>query len=156
MRLRSRKSAVRALGAAAVGVGALVLAAGPASATTNDNFSAHTTGGGCGAVDFIDYGAGAPGGGNNNDYLVVHDYCSDGHGVKAWVWWYTDSGTLLYYGSKYNGNGEAGAPVYWDPFASLGNTIGGDRVSVKVCLSDGNSDPTVTNCDSASHVSADG
>lgn len=135
----------------------MVLAAGPASAATSDNFSAHTTDSGhCGYVNFIDYGEGAPGGGNNNDYLVVHDYCADGHGVKAWVWWYDSSGTLLYYGSAYNGNSAAGAPVYWDPFAALGNTIKGDRISLKVCLSDGNSDPTASNCGTASHVSADG
>ncbi|GAA0935218.1 hypothetical protein [Virgisporangium aurantiacum] len=62
------------LGAA---VAALTLAANPAAAAVNDDFHASTTDG-CGVVNFIDYGPGAPAGGDNDDYLVIHDYCSDG------------------------------------------------------------------------------
>jgi hypothetical protein len=74
----------------------------------------------CGAVDFVDYGPGAPGGGNNDDYAVVHDYCGDGHGVKAWAWL---DGVLI--GSQYNGNGLAGAPVIWDPRSYTHTSVDG-------------------------------
>jgi hypothetical protein len=53
-----------------------------------------------GFAQFQDYGPGAPGGGNNDDYIIVGDTCADGVGVKAWAWL---DGVLL--GSKYNGSG---------------------------------------------------
>ncbi|MBE8518894.1 hypothetical protein ILP97_15450 [Amycolatopsis sp. H6(2020)] len=131
-------------------LGSAVLAATPASAAYDDSFTVSTTDG-CGAVDFVDYGAGAPGGGNNDDYAVVHDYCGDGHGVKAWAWL---DGVLI--GSKYNGNGLAGDPVVWDPFAAYGNVIAGDSVGLKVCLVDGNGDTTPARCASKTRTSVDG
>ena len=82
-----------------------------AGAAVNDNFNASTTDG-CGVANFIDYGPGAPGGGNNDDYVVIHDYCADGHGVMAYVE-VDDSG---YWFHQYNGNGLSGAPVVWGPF----------------------------------------
>ncbi|MGW5742009.1 hypothetical protein [Amycolatopsis sp. NPDC003861] len=87
-------------------------------------------------------GAGAPGGGNNDDYAVVHDYCGDGHGVLI--------------GSKDNGNGLAKEPVVWDPFRAYGNVYAGDAVGLKVCLVDGNGDTTPAKCASKTHTSVDG
>lgn len=116
-------------------------------ASVNDNFSVSTTDG-CGRVDFVDFGEGAPGGGSNDDYLVIHDLCGDGHGVKAWAW---RNGILL--GSRYNGNGLAGDAVIWDPF---GNVVPGDAVGLEVCLVDGTDDPSPSKCGSATRVSVDG
>ncbi|MFD8380154.1 hypothetical protein ACFV2X_16665 [Streptomyces sp. NPDC059679] len=87
---------------------------------------------------------------------MIHDYCSGGHGVKAWLWWYNPDGSQIYYGAKYNGNGEAGAGVVWDPFADYGNVDKGEKVALKVCLVDGSGASTGTSCREGSHVSEDG
>jgi hypothetical protein len=134
----------------ALALGSAFLAAGPAAAAYDDGFTVYTTDR-CGAVDFVDHGAGAPGGGDNDDYAVVHDYCGDGHGVKAWAWL---DGTLI--GSKYDGGGLAGDPVVWDPFKDYGNVLAGDAVGLKVCLVDGTGDPTPAKCASDTHTSVDG
>lgn len=120
------------------------------TAAFDDSFTVSTTNG-CGSVEFVDFGPGAAGGGDNDDYVVIHDLCSDGHGVKAWAWL---NGTLL--GSQYNGNGLAGAPVIWDPFKSVGNVGAGDAIGLEVCLVDGNSDPTPSGCGSLTRTSRDG
>ncbi|GAB1516574.1 hypothetical protein [Actinophytocola sp. KF-1] len=133
--------------APALVLGSMVLTANQAAAAYDDGFTVRT-GNGCGTVDFVDYGEGQPGGGSNDDYAVVHDYCSDGHGVKAYAW--IDG---YYLGSKYNGNGLAGAPVVWDPF---GNVVAGEAIGLKVCLVDGADDPTPSDCRSATHTSVDG
>jgi hypothetical protein len=139
----------RALAATAAAATMVTLTANPAEARLNDNFKASTTQGGCGVLNFKDYGRGAPGNGNNDDYLVIHDYCRDGHGVRAWAFVKT-RGTSNYrsLGSKYNGNGRAGAPVYWDPFKAIGtgNLHGGDVVAIRVCLVDSKSDRTPFKC----------
>ncbi|MFD8260102.1 hypothetical protein ACFV19_14445 [Streptomyces griseoluteus] len=107
----------------------------------DDSFGASTTdSGGCGVVDFIDYGPGAPGGGDNDDYLVIHDYCADGHGVEAYAW--LDG---AYLGKHYDGNGLDGAAVVWDPF---GNVQYGQTVGIKVCLVDGPDDTSPSYCSS--------
>ncbi|MCE6996271.1 hypothetical protein LZG04_15915 [Saccharothrix sp. S26] len=98
-------------------------AASPASAAHDDGFEVWTLDG-CGSVEFVDYGEGAPGGGSNDDYAIVHDYCSEGHGVLASTW--VDIYAL---GSKYNGNGLAGAPVIWDPHAIRGDVFAGQTKS---------------------------
>jgi hypothetical protein len=116
-----------------------IAAAHPAAAAT-DHISESTTDG-CGVIDFIDAGPGAPGGGDNDDYLELHDYCSDGHGVEGYAWL---DGTYL--GKKYDGSGLAGAPVIWDP---LGDVKSGQTIGVKVCLVDGADDPTPSKCLSA-------
>jgi hypothetical protein len=134
-------------GAAAL---AVTMAANAAFASYNDSFSVSTTDG-CGAVNFIDYGEGADGGGNNDDYLVIHDYCGDHHGVMAYAW----IGDL-YLGKKYNGNGLAGDPVVWDPFKLYGNIFEGDVVGIKACLVDGPDDPTASKCRENRHKSHDG
>ncbi|MFL6296103.1 MAG: hypothetical protein ACJ75M_09815 [Actinomycetes bacterium] len=146
MRVRKR--------ALVVVLASLLLVAGlhlsTASAAVNDNFNASTTDG-CGVANFIDYGPGAPGGGNNDDYVVIHDYCADGHGVMAYVE-VDDSG---YWFHQYNGNGLAGAPVVWDPFL-WGNVKAGQKVELEVCLVDGATDLTGSRCGAASRRSADG
>jgi hypothetical protein len=157
----AHRSTLRILVAATLGVGLAGLATGPAAAAVNDDFSAETIDW-CGAVDFVDYGPGAPGGGNNDDYLVIHDYCGDEHGVKAWasVTQRTTAGNLTFpLGSKYNGNGLSGSPVYWDPFKDFNpdsNLVSGDIVTLRVCLVDGNNDPTPASCGTATHTMADG
>jgi hypothetical protein len=116
----------------------------------NDDFAALTTDE-CGVANFIDYGPGAPGGGNNDDYVVIHDYCADGHGVQVYLE-VDDNG---YWYSQYNGNGRAGAPVIWDPFL-YGNVKAKQKVEIEVCLVDGINDLTGLRCGYASHRSADG
>ncbi|PJE93904.1 hypothetical protein CUT44_32475 [Streptomyces carminius] len=130
----------------AVAAATMLLGTQTAFAAVNDSFSVYTTSGGCGSVDFVDYGEGWPGGGNNDDYLVIHDYCSDGKGVRAYAW--VDG---VYLGARNNTNGLAGAAVLWDP---VGNVTAGEKVGVKVCLF--NSDNTLSRCNEVSRVSADG
>lgn len=123
----------------------------------SDNFVVPTTDG-CGRVDFVDFGPGAPGGGDNDDYAVIHDFCGDGHGVIA-------SGTLTKpstagpltfdLGSRYNGNGLAGSAVVWDPFKPLGNVDGGDTIVLEACLVDGR-DGRPFRCQVGIWTSADG
>lgn len=159
MRVHKGRLARMMLTASASVVGLVVLTANAAQAVTDDGFRAVTTdAGGCGVAEFVDYGAGAPGGGDNDDYVVIHDYCSDGHGVKAYAWLVvaTTSGTqTTYLGAKYNGNGLAGTPVYWDPFPS-NEVWPGETVALKVCLVDGNSDPTASKCGENRRTSQDG
>lgn len=113
------------------------------AAAHDDSFTVHTIdSGACGSVEFVDHGT------DGDDYLLIHDLCGDGHGVKAYAWL---DGTYL--GSMYNGNGLAGAPVTWDPF---GNVVGGQSIGLKVCLVDGNDDPTASSCGSATKTSVDG
>jgi len=127
---------------------ATLLMASPAAAAYDDGFTVPTTDG-CGRVDFVDYGEGAPGGGNNDDYLVIHDFCADGHGVRAFALYNYAS-----LGSKYNGNGLAGSPVVWDP---IGNIGANEVISVRVCLFDGAGDTTGARCSGwVDHVMVDG
>jgi hypothetical protein len=130
-------------------ISAVALSASPAAAAHDDYMFVETTDV-CGSADFIDWGQGAPGGGDNDDYIDIDDDCGDGKGVKAWAWL---NGTAL--GSKYHGAG-AHTSVTWDPFAARGNVSAGDRVGIKVCLVDGSSDPTPTRCAEKSMTSVDG
>lgn len=115
----------------------------PASAAHNDSFEAWSTP--CdspwrdpaGVTRFVDYGPGAPGGGNNDDYIEIADQCRDGHGVRGYVWL-----NGVYLGSRYNGNG-VNTRVIWDPF---GNLPAGSRVGLRVCLVDGADDTTPFGC----------
>jgi hypothetical protein len=152
--LFSRSIAGRALLAAASTAAVGVLLAGPASAATDDSFKVSTANG-CGVANFVDYGAGAAGGGNNDDYIVIHDYCSDGHGVRAYAT-LKFGDAVINLGSQYNGNGLAGAAVIWDPFKEWGNVIEGDIVTITVCLVDGASDTTGSGCVTGAHTSVDG
>jgi hypothetical protein len=129
---------VRLLAAASILASFIAVTAVPASAAIDDFFSVSTTDlYGAGFVDFIDYGPGAPGGGNNDDYAVIGDYRADGHGVRAYAW--VDG---RYLGTKYNGNGYY-SEVVWDPF---GNVTADQDVGLKVCLVDGPNDTTPFAC----------
>jgi serine/threonine protein kinase len=110
----------------------------PASTVTpvDDSFSVSTTDG-CGAADYVDRGQGAPGVASL-DSVTVHDYCPDGHGVKAWV---KLDGTAL--SNRYNGNSQDGAPVTWNPFGTL---KAGQRITVSVCLVDGSTHNPPAKC----------
>jgi hypothetical protein len=150
--VRIKRKTVRLLSVAAVGVSAVVMAAGPAAAATDDSFSVATTDS-CGVANFVDYGT-WPNGGADDDYIVIHDYCGDGHGVRVWLTWNASEFDITDTG--YNGSGLAGAPVYWDPFKFYGNVVGGDVVTIKVCLVDGSGDKTGSYCRTATHTSVDG
>ena len=102
----------------------------------DDSFALSTTDG-CGGADYVDNAQGTPGAASL-DSVVVHDYCKDGHGVKAWV---KLDGTAL--SNKYNGNSQDGAPVTWHPFDTLS---AGQRITVSVCLVDGSSGNTPAKC----------
>jgi hypothetical protein len=130
----------------------MLLAPGTASAAVDDSFAARTTDR-CGVANFIDYGPGAPGGGNNDDYIVLHDYCADGHGVRVHLYW-----NGLHWSSVYNGNGLAGDPVIWDPFraTSPNDVEAGDGLQLQVCLVDGPNDDTGARCGWADRISVDG
>jgi hypothetical protein len=135
------------------GLCAAVLLAPTAAYAYNDDFDVSTTDG-CGVANFKDYGPGAPGGGNNDDYIVIHDYCADGHGVRAGVWILGE-----FWGYRYNGNGLAGAAVVWDPYVEWGgpgNLSRGDTTRIEICLVDGPGDTTGARCRSASHTMRDG
>ncbi|MEV6964483.1 hypothetical protein AB0M47_05150 [Hamadaea sp. NPDC051192] len=146
--LNARKASIvgKGLMMFAAGLSAVVLTASPAAAAVDDGFKA-SIGGGCGVAEFVDYGPGSPSNpANNDDYIVVHDYCADGMTILAYA--YLNN---VYYGSKANNNGAAGAPVYWDPW---GNVLKGDKMELSVCLL---TDGYVWGCSSdVARVSADG
>ncbi|WP_427168427.1 hypothetical protein ACQF4J_45025 [Streptomyces sp. C1-1] len=143
-----KKTLTKLLIVTAAAASTAVLAAGPALAA-NDS-TGITTPEGCGRLDFDDYGPGAPGGGDNDDYFVIHDMCADGAGVKAYAW---QNGHYL--GSRYNGNGLAGAAVVWDPFFN-GNVAPRGSIGMKVCLAHGDGDPAPYACTSYTFTSVDG
>lgn len=110
---------------------------------------------GCAAVHFVDDGPGAPGGGDNDDYLVIHDYCWDGYGTYVTAWVVRDGTHAL--GGMYNGNGTDGDPVVWDPYQTIGDVLPGDLIGIEVCVVDGpNHTPVDGNCDTGDNVSVDG
>lgn len=150
---RVRKGLKTALLSMGVTAGAALLLGSPAQAAINDSFGVGTTDRDCGrpggVANYVDYGPGAPGGGNNDDYVVIHDYCADGWGVAAWAW---KNGSYL--GGKQNRNGYAGNPVVWDPFTGTNNIHSGDNVGLKVCLFPSNGGYYF--CSSETHKSADG
>lgn len=131
---------------------------GDASTAVDDGFvviSAVTKPGGLcdigsGWAEYVDYGEGAPGGGSNDDYVIVGDGCADGHGIKAWAW--LDDTCLESCAGRYVGGG-AESSVVWDP---LGNVAPGQWVALKVCWVDGSNDPTPSGCSYAETWSTDG
>ncbi|MFD0559075.1 hypothetical protein FB566_5036 [Stackebrandtia endophytica] len=96
-------------------------------AQRDDSFAVSTTENG-GYAAFVDYGPGAPGHGDNDDYVEIGDEGWDGYGVRAWAWVNGD-----YKGRKYFGGG-MGESTTWDPF---GNVKPGQKVKLRVCLVDG-------------------
>jgi hypothetical protein len=159
-----RVRALRAVGAV-IGVAGLAIvgsvvptsAASASAAAINDGFTIRTWDG-CGLARYVDYGPGAPGGGNNDDYVVIDDTCGDGLGVRVRAWlykpWYADDPGFL--GSAYNRNGAAGATVVWDPFKAFGNVDADDRVELEVCLVSGSTVPDPSTCHGLGITSEDG
>lgn len=129
-------------------IATLALVNVPAAAQVNDTFAIYTTNE-CGYIVFVDYGAGAPGGGNNDDYIRVNDLCGDHHGVRGYAWL-----NGKYPGSTYSGI-RAPSSVVWDPFPR-GEVSGGDFVGIKVCLVDGPNDSSPLFCASRSQTAIDG
>jgi hypothetical protein len=125
---------VAAIATLSVALLTTTLTPSPASANSFElKLYDHPTGqcGILGSIEFVDNGPGREGGGNNDDYFWIHDYSSCDHdGIKAWMWL---DGRLI--DSRYNGNGESGAPVFWDPKQV---PPGRHYVGVKVCRVDGN------------------
>ena len=113
--------------------------------SNGDNFQL-LTGDRCGRADFVDNGPGAPGGGDNDDYIIIHDYCEDHHGVKVWAW--KNGRSVDNDVGGYNGQGLAGDPVIWDPFkhGTVNDLLPGDCLGVRVCLADGANDHTGASC----------
>jgi hypothetical protein len=147
--------AVKMLAVSIMTLSAVLLTAGPAAAY-EDTFSVSTWG--CNGdqnksaadVWFRDYGPGAAGGGNNDDYIEAWDSCADGHGIRVYAWL---DGTFL--GSGYYGGGADGGAAIFDPFPN-GNVTGDQAVGLKVCLVDGRDDTTPFNCASDTKVITDG
>ncbi len=139
----------KTMAAAVLGVAATVATAVPATAATDDSFSVRTTNG-CGSLTFVDYGPGAPGHGDNDDYLAIRDTCRDGKGVRG----FTEQNGILA-GTEYNGRGN-GKTKLFDPYQDGTNVVAGDEIIITVCLVDGPSDTTAEYCDYARHVSVDG
>jgi hypothetical protein len=105
-----------------------------------------------GTAEFVDYGPGLDGGGNNDDYIEINDLCPDGHGVKAWAW--LDG---IYLGGAYNGYGAFQIRVIWDPFKPYGNVVANDTIALKVCNVDGPNDSSgVGECGYLEWESVDG
>jgi hypothetical protein len=120
-----------------------LVAAQPASASTDDSFSVDTgSSPSCaryGSAAYIDYGE------YGDDYVGVYDACKDGHPVKAWVW---INGVLK--GAQRNGSG-FNTEVYFD----IPNVTAHDRVGIKVCAQNGPSG-TPFACGSRTEESHDG
>ncbi|GAB1694912.1 hypothetical protein [Krasilnikovia sp. M28-CT-15] len=146
----TRKLLRAAMAATAVTGSVLLMFPGAAFAGHDDSFKVRTTDS-CGGADFVDYGPGAPGGGDNDDYIVIHDYCGDGYGVSVDVW-----RTGEFWSRGYNGAGSSGAAVIWDPFAGANNVRAGEEIGIKVCLAHGKDDWSGAKCQTKYHTSVDG
>ncbi|WP_433124880.1 hypothetical protein ACQPWW_20945 [Micromonospora sp. CA-240977] len=133
----------------------VVLAQANPAAAGNDDFEVWTNYdryGFAGIVRFVDYGPGAPGGGNNDDYLEIYDNHPDGHGVQVWAWLHGK-----YLDTKYHGAGSTNNPVYFDPYAIFPkNVAAGERIGVKICLVDGINNLIEDSCGSFEWQSIDG
>jgi hypothetical protein len=156
VRVRTLRAVGAVIGAAGLAVGGTV----PASATApayNDGFTVKTWDE-CGVATYVDYGPGAPGGGNNDDYVVIDDTCPDNLGVAVFAWLYKPAGAsgpgLL--GGEYNRNGADGDVVVWDPFKAFGNVDADDWVELRVCLQRNLIVQDHSNCRSLAAISDDG
>ncbi|WP_327033600.1 hypothetical protein [Micromonospora ureilytica] len=146
----TRALARRVLLPLTVALTAILATTNPAAAAGNDDYTVYTGQSG-GAVDFIDYGPGAPGGGDNDDYLVIRDIAADGHGVQVWAWLHGK-----YLGTKYNGNG-AWTSVIYDPYTIFPNNVAKNEViGLKICLVDGKDNLIQPSCSSLDWPSIDG
>ncbi|WP_444949215.1 hypothetical protein [Micromonospora ureilytica] len=146
----TRALARRVLLPLTVALTAILATTNPAAAAGNDDYTVYTGQSG-GAVDFIDYGPGAPGGGDNDDYLVIRDIAADGHGVQVWAWLHGK-----YLGTKYNGNG-AWTSVIYDPYTIFPNNVAKNEViGLKICLVDGKDNLIQPSCSYLDWPSIDG
>ncbi|MEV4658894.1 hypothetical protein [Micromonospora sp. NPDC049301] len=148
----TRTLARRVLLPLAAALTAILVTTNPAAAAGNDDYTVYTDpswhGG---AVDFIDYGPGAPGGGDNDDYLVIRDIAADGHGVQVWAWLHGK-----YLGTKYNGGG-AWSSVIYDPYSIFPNNVAKNEViGIKICLVDGKDNLIQPSCSNVEWPSIDG
>ncbi|MEV6366349.1 hypothetical protein AB0L86_05580 [Micromonospora musae] len=140
---------------AAVALSVIALPASPAFAY-DDSFPASTPTG-AGVANFVDSGT-WPGGGSNDDFVVIHDYASDGYGVAAYLWIDRNAPNdtdWRYLGWKVNKNGLAGAAVYWE-IPEGGNIYPNQGVKLKVCLLDRNGNTPESTCRERYHYSVDG
>jgi hypothetical protein len=147
-------AAAKTSAVATMALGTVFLTAGPAAAT-DDQFLVSSWGckgdsnASVATARFVDYGPGAPGGGNNDDYLEAYDDCANGHGVRVYAWL---DGEFL--GSGYWGGGSNGFAIF-DPFPN-GEVKPGQSVGLKVCSVDGRDDTTPFNCASDTRTVTDG
>jgi hypothetical protein len=142
-------AAARLLAVATTVFAGLFFTAGPAAAADDSWWIESLADAPCsigGRALFVDNGEGAPGGGNNDDYIVLEDWCRNSQGVKAYAW--LDG---KYLGSKYWGGGW-GTGTTWDPF---GNVTGGQSVGMKICNTNGPSG-SPWGCVSGTRKSIDG
>jgi hypothetical protein len=141
--MRQRWWPVRAAAATAAFAAVVLVAPARASAAVNESYE-HFNSDRCASIEFVD--SGTMDGRTNDDFYLIHDYCADSHGVRAYV-----KGIQLdefgnpdsFSTSRYSGNGLAGPPLAWDP---VGNLIPGEFVETRVCLVDGASDTTPFRC----------
>ncbi|WP_326561660.1 hypothetical protein [Micromonospora sp. NBC_01796] len=147
-----RNLAMRVLLPLAAVLTAILASANPAAAAGNDDYTVYTGDSRLGgAVDFVDYGPGAPGGGNNDDYLVIRDLRGDGHGVQVWAWLHGK-----YLGTRYNGGG-AGSQLIYDPYSIFPNNVAANEViGLKICLVDGENNLIQSSCSNLEWPSIDG
>lgn len=133
------RSTDRRLAAATAGaMGLSMLIATSASAAVDDSFTVYTSDH-CASAQFVDYGTWKDGS-TRDDFFILHDLCGDGHGTSM---------DILIDGSDnyqvYNGNGVAGAPVYWDGTDNLYM----DDIEIWVCTVDGPRDRAGQGSDTA-------
>ncbi|MGC4866031.1 hypothetical protein ACLQ3B_11450 [Micromonospora sp. DT53] len=104
-----------------------------------------------GSARFVDYGPGAPGGGDNDDYLEIYDDVPDGRGVQVWAWL-----NGKYLDTKYHGGG-AYTMVYFDPYSIFPNNVAaGENIGLEICLVNGKNNRIVDSCKSITVKSVDG
>jgi hypothetical protein len=101
-----------------------------------------------GFAEYVDYGKGGSGGGNNDDYVKIDDTWADG-----WDLWVRVSQNGDSWEKRYTG-GAWGDPLIWDPFHN-NNVKPGDEIEIEVCLYDSDSGQH-DECNEHGDVSADG
>jgi hypothetical protein len=102
----------------------------------NDSFSVKTPNG-CGSIEFVDYGD-TPWG-KQDDFVIVHDLCGDGRGVRGYATsWVPGQESSVSTITCHNSNGLAGAAKY----CTLPELSAGDRLLLQVELTkDGTPSP---------------
>ncbi|MFG3343154.1 hypothetical protein [Glycomyces sp. NPDC048151] len=101
-----------------------------------------------GYAQYVDYGKGGSGGGNNDDYVEIDDTWADGWDIWVRV---TQNGDSHYKEYK---RGAWGDVMVWDPFRD-NNVKPGDTIEIEVCLLDPDSNQH-DECNEHGDVSADG